>query len=254
MGRARERPKNPVSPSSDPEYSPRNVSMVVANISAHQRSLSQQASTSKLEEEAVEVVAESAETLSPKSDNLLHLPLYLWGDKSLNKIGNTLGNPIVTDECTTNRLRVSYARILVEMNITKELPKVITIRDQDGEKMLRPIEYEWMPLFCGKCQNIGHNCDKSKPKTMQWKPKSSPIEEIKVPIMVQDKNKVIEKELAMEHASDVDQNWIAINKSGKDRGKKHIQGISQDLKLVCGNGFDALGILNDLLEFQNNDQ
>lgn len=49
---------------------------------------------------------------------LPQLPLYLWGATSMGKIGRTLGKPIVTDECTTQRLRISYARMLVEIDIT----------------------------------------------------------------------------------------------------------------------------------------
>ncbi|CAK8541935.1 unnamed protein product [Lathyrus sativus] len=105
---------------------------------------------------------------------LPQLPIILWGDTSLNKIGSALGNPIMTDECTANRLRVSYARILVEMDITKELPKTITIGDNEGEKIQQPIEYEWKPQFYSKCQKIGHRCDKPK-VTQQWKPKPQPV-------------------------------------------------------------------------------
>jgi hypothetical protein len=60
---------------------------------------------------------------------LPQLPLYLWGVKSLSKIGSALGHPLVTDECTANKFRISYARLLVEVDITKELPKEITITD-----------------------------------------------------------------------------------------------------------------------------
>ncbi|CAK8531878.1 unnamed protein product [Lathyrus sativus] len=104
---------------------------------------------------------------------LPQLPIILWGDTSLNKIRSALGNPIMTDECTANRLRVSYARILVEMDITKELPQTITIGDNEGEKIQQAIEYEWRPLFCSNCQKVGHSCDKPK-VTQQWKPKPAP--------------------------------------------------------------------------------
>ncbi|CAK8540004.1 unnamed protein product [Lathyrus sativus] len=101
---------------------------------------------------------------------LPQLPILLWGDTSLNKIGSALGNPIMTDECTANRLRVSYAHILVEMDITKELPQTITIVDHEGEKIQQAIEYEWRPLFCNKCQKVGHSCEKPKVRK-QWIPK-----------------------------------------------------------------------------------
>lgn len=45
-------------------------------------------------------------------------PLPLWGEQSLGKIGSAVGNPLFTDECTTVKLRVSYARLLVEVDVT----------------------------------------------------------------------------------------------------------------------------------------
>lgn len=38
---------------------------------------------------------------------------------SLEKIGRMLGNPVVTDDCTAHKLHMSYARILVEMDVSK---------------------------------------------------------------------------------------------------------------------------------------
>lgn len=73
---------------------------------------------------------------------LPQLPLHLWGAKSLSKIGSVLGTPMVTDECTANELRVSYARILVEVNVTQELKKEVTIKDSEWKKMIQPIKYE----------------------------------------------------------------------------------------------------------------
>lgn len=70
------------------------------------------------------------------------LPLHLWGETSLNKIGSAIGIPLVTDECTTHRLRVSYARILVEVDITQKMLDEITITDNKGLKRKQPIEYE----------------------------------------------------------------------------------------------------------------
>jgi hypothetical protein len=98
---------------------------------------------------------------------LPQLPLYLWGARSLSKIGSALGKPIVTDECTAHKLRVSYARMLIEMDVTQCLPPDITIRDSEGNTMKQLVEYEWKPLFCDKCQKIGHLCANDPPKKVQ---------------------------------------------------------------------------------------
>lgn len=71
-----------------------------------------------------------------------------------------MGTPLVTDECTVNKLRISYARILVEVDITQELVKEITIRDASGNCMKQLIDYEWKPVYCGRYKDVGHNCDK----------------------------------------------------------------------------------------------
>lgn len=74
---------------------------------------------------------------------LPNLPLYLWNPKSLGKIGSVLGSPVCTDECTSQKFRVSYARILVEVDITTKVQESIKIRDDEGQVITQPIEREW---------------------------------------------------------------------------------------------------------------
>lgn len=53
------------------------------------------------------------------------MPLTGWGADSLSRIGNLVGDPLFADECTTNQLRVSFARILVEVDGTREMHKTV---------------------------------------------------------------------------------------------------------------------------------
>ncbi|XP_058758888.1 uncharacterized protein LOC131632129 [Vicia villosa] len=126
---------------------------------------------------------------------LPQLPLHLWGTTSLGKIASILGTPLMTDECTANMYRISYARVLVEIDITQELVHEITITDEKGEKLKQKIEYEWRPPYCMKCQKIGHKCEekKQKPMTQKWLPKEKkdkeamsekPLQQVTVPIQV----------------------------------------------------------------------
>ncbi|CAK8568835.1 unnamed protein product [Lathyrus sativus] len=71
---------------------------------------------------------------------LPQLPLQLWGAKSLSKIGSAIGKPLVTDECTANRLRVSYARLLIEVDITQQLSDEIAIRNVEGDVITQPVK------------------------------------------------------------------------------------------------------------------
>ena len=87
-----------------------------------------------------------------------NLPLHLWGAKSLGKIFSILGKPLVTDECTAKKLRISYARVLIEVDITQPFKESIKIKDGKGGSIVQPVEFEWRPLFCDKWQLLGHSC------------------------------------------------------------------------------------------------
>ncbi|XP_058746354.1 uncharacterized protein LOC131619255 [Vicia villosa] len=87
-----------------------------------------------------------------------NLPLHLWGEKSLSKISSVVGRPIMTDECIARKLRISYARVLVEVDITKLVKKGVTKKDHNGREREQKIEYEWRPKYCQTCLRIGHDC------------------------------------------------------------------------------------------------
>lgn len=113
---------------------------------------------------------------------LPNLPLNCWGPDSLTRVGSLLGVPLYADECTTAQLRVSFARVLVEMDITSPLPDVIWIEDAAGNLFKQKVEYDWRPSYCKICHMAGHNCDQQpalqqprvQPKITQiWMPKQT---------------------------------------------------------------------------------
>ncbi|CAO2816303.1 unnamed protein product [Amaranthus hypochondriacus] len=59
------------------------------------------------------------------------LPLHCWGEEALSRIVSAVGVSVLADECTTKQLKVSYARVLVEVDITKEFVKEIRVRDKE---------------------------------------------------------------------------------------------------------------------------
>ena len=105
---------------------------------------------------------------------LPQLPLHLWGERSISKITSVIGKPITTDECTAKKLRISYARVLVEVDITQNPIETVDIKDHKGKLMEQKIEYEWRPSYCQSCLKIGHDCAIKKvpgKKLVQvWKP------------------------------------------------------------------------------------
>lgn len=53
--------------------------------------------------------------------NLPGLPLECWNATALGKITSKVGKPISTDKLTYTKERLSYARVLVEVDTAKEL-------------------------------------------------------------------------------------------------------------------------------------
>lgn len=95
------------------------------------------------------------------------LPLVFWGDKSIGKISSAFGKSLMTDECTTKKLRVSYARVLIGVDVTTELKDYMNIRYPKGNKVLQKVEYECKPLYCKTCNKVGHKCKKKDSTTKE---------------------------------------------------------------------------------------
>ena len=49
--------------------------------------------------------------------------------------------------------RISYARMLIEVNVTKSIPQQITVMDPNGRTFLQEVVMEWKPQYCDKCQD-----------------------------------------------------------------------------------------------------
>ncbi|XP_075096595.1 uncharacterized protein LOC142174657 [Nicotiana tabacum] len=71
-----------------------------------------------------------------------NLPLNCWSMKALSKIGSALGNPVYADDFTTSTVIISYARMLIEMDITKPLPRRVKMQDPMGNKIEQEIRIE----------------------------------------------------------------------------------------------------------------
>ncbi|XP_021762503.1 uncharacterized protein LOC110727244 [Chenopodium quinoa] len=112
----------------------------------------------------------SAEVLRnvPLWVRLSNFPLNCWGTETLSKIGSLLGVPICADECTTRKLRVSFARLLMEIDVTKSLPKSVWVESLGGELVELTVEYNWIPPFCEKCKKVGHACVGQQDKPMSY--------------------------------------------------------------------------------------
>ncbi|XP_075099268.1 uncharacterized protein LOC142176099 [Nicotiana tabacum] len=76
------------------------------------------------------------------------LPMNCWGINSLSRIASAIGIQMYADECTAKQMRVSYARILVEVHVTKPLPDHVEVKDPSGRVFQHVVSYDWKPMFC----------------------------------------------------------------------------------------------------------
>ncbi|KAK4426525.1 hypothetical protein Salat_1421100 [Sesamum alatum] len=107
-------------------------------------------------------------SFSPVWATLPSLPLECWNPNALGKIGSRLGNPIAMDALTRKMERVSYARILVEVDSSKPLVDTVEFILPNGITRKQPVMYEFTPKFCSDCNLFGHlkdTCQGTQPVT-----------------------------------------------------------------------------------------
>ncbi|XP_031116795.1 uncharacterized protein LOC116020462 [Ipomoea triloba] len=82
------------------------------------------------------------------------LPAEYFDQKFLMRVGGKIGRPINIDMATSLVSRASFARVCVEVDITKPLLAKFTLRNR-----VRPIVYEGLHLICFQCGMYGHNAE-----------------------------------------------------------------------------------------------
>ncbi|XP_074318867.1 uncharacterized protein LOC141655697 [Silene latifolia] len=101
-----------------------------------------------------------------------------WSQAALSKVASFVGRPICADEPTTNKSKIAFARILVEVDLSKELPKGMTLQTPYRGTVLQKIVYEWLPYYCHTCHKIGHTKDRcNKNKVRQVYQPKQPVTE-----------------------------------------------------------------------------
>lgn len=89
------------------------------------------------------------------------LPLELYNQKFLTRLGGALGGYLKMDRQTQFQHRGQYARICVEVDLAKPLVPFVEVR---GEKL--NLEYEGLHSVCFNCGICGHRKDSCNVKTL----------------------------------------------------------------------------------------
>lgn len=101
---------------------------------------------------------------------LYGVPLEFWTAKGLSYIAGAIGKPLHADRMTSEKRRISYARICIEVDASKDLTKEFYLQCENGEWTTVLVEYDWRPSVCSLCRVFGHttaSCGKNPPKHSQ---------------------------------------------------------------------------------------
>lgn len=82
-------------------------------------------------------------------------PIYL-SNHMLSLIGSAIGKPIMMDGYTASHDFVSYARILVEVNVEEARKKSVMLVHDNGMECELRIIFERLPKSCASCFCFGH--------------------------------------------------------------------------------------------------
>ena len=103
-----------------------------------------------------------------------NVPLELFTQRGLSYIASAIGVPLYMDQITAKKQRLSFAKICIELESTKEIPCAIDVKLRDGSLVLVFVEIPWRPLKCVNCNIFGHSnkdCPRKTKVTKAWVPK-----------------------------------------------------------------------------------
>lgn len=79
---------------------------------------------------------------------------------ALRMIVSYVGEPIAMDQLTMEMSRPLYARVLVEVDVTKPLARMVSFQLPNGVVRNQPIFFEHKPQICSTFYKIWHEAGK----------------------------------------------------------------------------------------------
>lgn len=87
---------------------------------------------------------------------LHNLPLQCRNTRAISRIASKLGKPLCFDNITLERKRISYARVLIEVDTSVKPLEAFEVKLPSGQVYLQYAHYENLPKFCTHCYLFGH--------------------------------------------------------------------------------------------------
>ncbi|XP_026417160.1 uncharacterized protein LOC113312638 [Papaver somniferum] len=88
--------------------------------------------------------------------NLRKVPLHMWNYKALSKIASVIRKPIMMDKLTAIRARMSFARVLIEIDVGCEYPASVPIFYEGKHVVDVDVEYPLKAPKCNAYNSLGH--------------------------------------------------------------------------------------------------
>ncbi|CAH9105275.1 unnamed protein product [Cuscuta epithymum] len=85
------------------------------------------------------------------------LSVTLWNKEEISELASRVGVPIVADQVTLNKTRPNFARVLVEVDLSKPPVLQIPMIQPSGKKRTQFVKYEAYPNYCYECKSYGHD-------------------------------------------------------------------------------------------------
>lgn len=84
------------------------------------------------------------------------VPYLLFNKESLGRIATAIGKPVALAPETERKENFEVARILIRVNLLKELPTRVVSGFSNGREIEIDVSYPWLPPKCSVCANFGH--------------------------------------------------------------------------------------------------
>ncbi|XP_020696682.1 uncharacterized protein LOC110109821, partial [Dendrobium catenatum] len=125
---------------------------------------------------------------------ILNLPLSLWTPEGISKLASCIGIPIAVDALTAAKIRLTFARVCVQITSSSFLPEEIFYSVEGKSYPLR-VQYDWKPEKCSQCGSIMHpptlcpkdpilktqNVEKPRGRSTSRRPKRTPPPKLYIP-------------------------------------------------------------------------
>ncbi|KAG9157800.1 hypothetical protein Leryth_022810 [Lithospermum erythrorhizon] len=96
------------------------------------------------------------------------IPLYMFEEKTLLSISNSIGKPIRVNPLNVNRRVLNSAKVCVELDVSKPLIHSIWVcfEDDESHDVLEgfwvQVYYDVLPSYCASCSHLGHSLEVCK--------------------------------------------------------------------------------------------